>query len=110
MKFIYKDSNQKTYHWKQCEKLNAPFIEISQVDREYTNIFYDVTTSQVNLEKLFEDIRGIYISYAKFFMCEHQIIDDLYEQYYFFNLIVKSEHAEFIAEALYDYLFVKLNP
>jgi hypothetical protein len=43
-------------------------------------------------------------------MCEHQIIDDLYEQYYFFNLIVKSEHAEFIAEALYDYLLVKLNP
>jgi hypothetical protein len=41
------------------------FIEISQVDREYANIFYDVT-NPVNLEKLSEDIRGIYISYAKF--------------------------------------------
>jgi hypothetical protein len=60
MKFIYKDSNQKNYHWKQCEKLNAPFIEISQVDQEYTNIFYDVTTSRLIWEN-YPRILEVYI-------------------------------------------------
>lgn len=109
MKFIYKDSKLKSYHWKQCEKLNAPFIEISQINREYMNIFYDATNSQIDLEKLSADIKCIYLSYTQFFMCDHLIIDDLHDQYYYFNLAVKIEHAEFIAESLYDYLFSKLN-
>ena len=109
MKFIYKESKQKDYHWKQCEKLNAPFIEISQINRDYKNIFYEITNSHVDLEKPSSDIKCIYLSYTKFFMCDHSAIDDLYEQHYFFNLIVKSEHAEFIAESLFDYLSSKIN-
>lgn len=109
MKFMYKDSKQKDSHWKQCEKLNAPFIEISRINQDYMNVFYDVTNFHVDLERLSADIKCIYLSYTEFFMCDDLTVDDLYDQYYFFNLVVKHEHAEFIAESLYDYLFSKLN-
>ncbi|QTF07874.1 hypothetical protein HC231_07925 [Brenneria izadpanahii] len=108
MKFTYKDSKQKNSHWKQCEKLNAPFIEISRINHEYMNIFYDITNYHINLEDISNDMKNIYLSYITFFMCNHPAIDDLYTQYYFFNLIVKYEHAEFIAEKLYDYLLSKM--
>lgn len=109
MKFIYKDSKQKDSHWKRCEKLNAPFIEISRINHEYMNVFYDVTNYHIDLDEISNDIKNIYSSYVSFFMCAHPAIDDLDTQYYFFNLAVKREHAEFIAEKLYDYLRSKID-
>ncbi|EHR8834981.1 hypothetical protein ABJ851_003077 [Shigella flexneri] len=109
MKFVYKDSKQRDFHWKQCEKFNAPFIEISRIDHEYMNIFYDITNYHVDLDCVSNEIKGIYLSYTKFFMCNHSVINDLYDQYYFFNLAVKCEHVEFIAGQLYDYLLSKID-
>ena len=37
------------------------------------------------------------------------VIDKLYDQYYFFNLIVERKHAEFVANKLYDYLVAKIS-
>ena len=42
-------------------------------------------------------------------MLSDPVIQELFDQYYFFNLIVKSEHADFLAGKLYDYLLFKLN-
>jgi hypothetical protein len=110
MKFVYKHNNdKKNDHWQQCEKKHAPFIEISRINHDYMNIFYDVTNYDINLDEISESIKKMHSSYTEFFMITDISITEAYEQYYFFNIIVKCEHAEFLAEQLYDYLLSKLH-
>ncbi|MWP47743.1 hypothetical protein [Gilliamella sp. Pas-s27] len=109
MKFIYKNDETKDLHWKLCEKNHFPFIELNNINDEYINIFYDITNYHISLEEISDDIKDLYSTYIKFCMLSDPIIQETYDQYYFFNLIVKREHAEFLAEKLYDYLFFKLN-
>ncbi|EMS1065555.1 hypothetical protein WKS79_004230 [Providencia stuartii] len=109
MKFIYRNDKKKDEHWKQCEKKHAPFIELNRINNEYVNIFYDVTNYQLDLNETSNNIKELYSIYVEFFMFSEPMIKDLYGQYYFFNFIVKSEHAEFLAEKLYDYLLFRLN-
>ena len=109
MKFIYENDKRKDAHWKQCEKKHAPFIELNRVNNECVNIFYDVTNYQLDLEEISNNIKEFYSAYIEFLMLSNPMIKDLYDQYYFFNFIVKSEHAEFLAEKLYDYLLFQLN-
>ena len=104
MKFIYKESEEKDLHWIHCEKYNAPFIEVSRINNEFMNIFYDITNYKVDLDHISKEVKDIYISYTKFFMLSNPIINNSYDQYYFFNLAVKCEHTKFIAEQLHDYL------
>lgn len=109
MKFIYRNDKEKDAYWVQCEKKHAPFIELSKVNNEYTNIFYDITNYHLDLEEISNDIKKLYSAYIEFCMFSASIIEELYDQYYFFNLIVKSEHADFLANKLYDYLLSSLN-
>ncbi|MCO6514896.1 MAG: hypothetical protein J6589_10615 [Snodgrassella sp.] len=109
MKFIYRNDKTKDFHWKLCEKNHAPFIELSNINNGYTNIFFDITNYHISLEEISDDIKKLYSAYIEFFMLSDPIIQETYDQYYFFNLIVKSEHANFLAENLYDYLSFKLG-
>lgn len=109
MKFIYKNDKGKDDHWKQCEKIHAPFIELNRVSNECINVFYDITNYQLDFEEISNYINKLYSAYVEFFMFSDPMITGLYDQYYFFNLIVKSEHAGFIAGKLYDYLLFRLN-
>ncbi|EDS4738668.1 hypothetical protein GYD59_004708 [Salmonella enterica] len=111
MKFVYKHHSdcEKNNHWERCKKDHAPFIEISKVNRDYMNIFYDITDYNIDLEKISDDVKKIHSSYIDFFIISDAIVTDGYEQCYFFNLIVKQEHAEFFAAQLYDYLLNKLH-
>jgi hypothetical protein len=109
MKFIYSNDKTRALHWALCEKKRAPFIELSKINNQYTNIFYDITNYHISLEEISNDIKKLYLAYLEFFMLSDPMIDELYDQYYFFNLIVKSEHANFFAEKLYDYLLFKLD-
>ncbi|WP_312948949.1 hypothetical protein [Superficieibacter sp.] len=108
IKFVYKNRNNHT-HWDRCEKGHAPFIELSNVNDMYVNIFYDVTNYRLDQEQTSEDIKKIYLAYLEFFSLSEPFIDDLFAQYYFLNLIVRREHAEFIAGRLYDYLLGKIK-
>lgn len=47
----------------------------------------------------------IYSAYARVFILPEHFINEIAAQYYVMNVIVRREHAEFIAEILYDYLF-----
>lgn len=109
MKFTYRNDLNNDLHWQFCEKNHAPFIELSVVNDVYTNIFYDITNYQVSLEAISDDIKELYASYLRFFMISDPILQESYDQIYFFNLIVKRDHAEFLAEQLFDYLVFKLD-
>lgn len=109
MKFIYRNDKTKSLHWEFCEKNKAPFIELSIINHKFTNIFYDISNYHISLEEISDDIKKLYLAYIEFCMLSDPIIEDSYNQYYFFNLIVKSEHANFLAEKLYDYLLFRLS-
>ncbi|AYG99821.1 hypothetical protein F6Q07_22890 [Pectobacterium parmentieri] len=108
MKFTYKNKKEKNDHWLNCEKNRAPCIELSNVNKEYVNIFYDVSNYNIDLELLSNDIKNMYSTYLSFFIISDQIIENLETQYYFFNFIVKAEHVCYLADKLYDYLEYKL--
>lgn len=74
MKFIYRNDKNKDVHWKQCEKNHSPFIELSDVNNECVNIFYDVTNYHISLKELSDDIKKLYSAYVEFFMCSGSII------------------------------------
>ncbi|MCA6928915.1 hypothetical protein [Pectobacterium versatile] len=109
MKFTYKDKKDKNDHWLNCEKNHAPYIELSNINKEYVNIFYDVSNYNIDLEILSNDIKKMYYTYIDFFMISEETIENLEHQYYFFNFIVKAEHAEFLADKLYDYIKFRLK-
>lgn len=104
MKYIYSDDKAKDAHWDFCEKNHVPFIQLSNINKEYINIFFDITNYNISLEAISDDIKKLYSAYIEFCMLSDTLIHDLYDQYYFFNLIVKREHANFLAENLYNYL------
>lgn len=108
MKFIYKNSNVQGEYWEYCEKTKSPYIEINSVGKDYSNIFYDVTNYHINLEDISDKIKRLYISYKEFFLLTDLNCNNEDNEYYFFNLLVKQEHAEFIADKLYDYLLEQL--
>lgn len=109
MKFIYSSSEESNLHWQQCEKERAPFITLSKVSHDFVNIFYDITNYRIDLETISNDIKKIYTSYIEFFMLPTYVADHMKSQHYLFDLVVKSEHAEIIAEQLYDYLLNRLK-
>ena len=109
MKFIYKKDKNSDTHWIFCESNHAPFIVLSTINDKYTNIFYDITNYHLALEQISDDVKKLYSVYIKFCMLSDPVIQELFDQYYFFNLIVKSEHADFLAGKLYDYLLFRLN-
>lgn len=39
MKYIYSDDKAKDAHWDFCEKNHVPFIQLSNINKEYINIF-----------------------------------------------------------------------
>ncbi|BDR57643.1 hypothetical protein [Xylocopilactobacillus apicola] len=109
MKYVYSDDRRKDQYWKECEKEHSPFIELRRTSSEYINVFYDVTNYQIDLDEISNNIKRFYTAYVEFFMIDPSVYKELYDQYYFFNLVVKIEHSEFLAEKLYDYLFSQLN-
>ncbi|AXO85287.1 TPA: hypothetical protein NY502_003672 [Escherichia coli] len=108
MKYTWKGENERT-HWQRCEKSNAPFICLSIINKNYANLFYDVTSYCVDLENISNEILEIYSAYVRVFILPEHFINEIAAQYYVMNVIVRREHAEFIAEILYDYLLKKLQ-
>lgn len=104
MKYIYEKDPGSAEHWKVCEERKHPYIVVSNLNGEFDNIFFDVTNYPMNLDKLSNKFKKMYSVYVEFFRLNHQVTIELNEQYYFFNLRVKKEHTNFIANNLFDYL------
>ena len=42
-KFIYKNAYDITRHWEFCNQNKYPFITINNIDRNFNEIFFDIT-------------------------------------------------------------------
>ena len=109
MKYIYESSENQKKHWLRCEKNKDPYIVISDYNERYKQIFYDISNYKIDLDEVSQSVQTIYKSYIDFFLISYSDVESLFDQYYFFNILVKSEHAEFIADALFDFLKNKLS-
>lgn len=102
-------------HFNYCKKNNIPNIVISngvsgnkdfaELD-DYKYISYDLfTMKEANqiTEGLAENIRNIYLNYALFFNLPEENVKIVGGRINA-GLVVKTEHANFIAEALFDFL------
>lgn len=68
MKYIYSDDKAKDAHWDFCEKNHVPFIQLSNINKEYINIFFDITNYNISLEEISDDIKN-YIQRILNFVC-----------------------------------------
>lgn len=109
MKFVDRDSEFRSNHWSFCEKGRLPYIEVSDSGRGYRRIFFDVTNYDVDLEEISNQIQSFYKAYVDFFMLPAGDVRECFEQHYFFSMLVRSEHSDFIANGLYDLLIFKLQ-
>ena len=103
IKYVYNFDDEKK-HWNYCEKNKFPFILLKNTNKDYTEIFYDITNFNVDLEYISEEIKVIFNSYRKFALIDNYFWEKYLEQYYFFTFPVRKKHSEIIAEQLFDYL------
>jgi hypothetical protein len=110
-KFVYGDAGQFeiSNHWVKCEKNKSPFIIVQQKGKNYTEISYDITNYNVDLNNISESIKSFYKGYIEFSLIPYFDVEDIFYSTYFFDLIVKNEHANCIASMLYDYLYAIIH-
>lgn len=109
MKYVERESGLRSDHWDFCEKNGLPFVEISVAGDGWKRIFFDVTNYDVDLEDISNKVRHFYRAYADFFLLSVSDVRECLEQYYFFSMLIKSGHADFIANGLYDFLASELQ-
>jgi hypothetical protein len=110
-KFVYGDAAQSeiSSHWGRCEKNKSPFIIVQQKGKGYTGISYDITNYNIDLNNVSESIKSIYKGYMEFSLIPFCDVEDIFYSTYFFDLIVRNEHAQCIASMLYDYLYAVIH-
>lgn len=104
MKFVHKGDIGEEAHWAACEKSRAPFILVSNEDGQYARIFFDITNYNVDLAAVSDAIKLIYKSYTDFFLIPASSVAQDLDEHYMFSFPVRKEHAETIANQLFDYL------
>ena len=108
IKYVYNFDDKKK-HWEYCEKNKFPFILLKDIYGNYTEIFYDITNFNIDLEHISKEINEIFDSYRKFALIDNYFWEKYSKQYYFFIFPVKKRHSEIIAEQLFDYLMEYLE-
>ena len=66
-KFIYKNAPDITRHWEFCNQNKYPFITINNIDRNFNEIFFDITNISNKLEEVSNSIKEIPIVIIIFF-------------------------------------------
>ena len=102
-KFV-SDKKNATEHWQECERNKLPYIEVIYFSEKYSTIFYDVTNLNVDLQKISDSLKTLYLDYLEFLQLTDSFFDDYKDQYYYMNFLVKKEHAEDLADYLFDYI------
>ena len=108
IKYVY-NFDDKEKHWEYCERNKFPFILLKDTNKDYTEIFYDITNFNVDLEYVSKEVSNIFDSYRKFSLIDNYFWEKYSEQYYFFTFPVMKKHSEIIAEQLFDYLLRHLG-
>lgn len=96
--------SQNTDHWDYCNKNKYPYILIRSYNKKYDHIFYDITHLSHNLEEISDRVKKIYLAYIDFFAIPYIDVQNLFDEFYFFNLYIKKTHSEYISKQLFYYL------
>ncbi len=108
-KFTYIESSRTVNeHWQNCQKNKTPFITIKRINKSFFEIFYDVTNTKADLNIISDEVKNIYLSYAKFLLVPYYEYESYLSQYYFFSMLIKDGQEQFFAEKLFDYLMNEL--
>ena len=91
-------------HYDYCARHRYPVITITNLDAEHCILFYDITERDGDLAAISAAMRPITEAYAELFALPTHIRSRFADQSYYFNLPVRREHAEYAADALFDYL------
>ena len=70
IKYVYSFDDEKK-HWEYCERNKFPFILLKDVYGNYTEIFYDITNFNIDLEHISKEINEIFDSYRKFALIDN---------------------------------------
>ena len=108
-KFIYKNASDITSHWELCNQNKYPFITVNNIDRNFNEIFFDITNISNKLEEVSNSIKEISYCYNNFFLVPSYILERYESQYYYFKFPVINTHAELIANQLFDYLLENIS-
>ncbi len=91
-------------HYDYCARHRYPVIVIGNLDAEHCTLFYDITERDCDLQTVSTAVRQIAEAYAELYGLPADIRAHFADQCYYFNLPMRREHAEYAAEALFDYL------
>ena len=84
-------------------------IVIGNLDAGDCTLFYDITERDGDITTVSAAVRRIAEAYAELYGLPADIRAHFADQCYYFNLPVRREHAEYAAEALFDYLLRQLR-
>ena len=107
-KFVLENSPLTSQHWDYCDEEKLPFITIASLNKDYNEIFYDITNISNDLENISESVKEIFWAYNKFFNIPENITEPYNGQHYYFRFPILKEHTEFIANQLFEFLCLKI--
>jgi hypothetical protein len=107
-KFIYTDDSKAVNnHWQYCQKNKIPYVTIKRKNKSFFEVFYVITNTKLDLNIASDEIRDIYLSYAKFCLIPFFENESYLDKDYFFTMLIKVGHEQFFSEQLFDYLLSK---
>ncbi len=59
-KFVLENSPLTSQHWDYCDEEKLPFITIASLNKDYNEIFYDITNISNDLENISESVKEIF--------------------------------------------------
>lgn len=111
-KFYIKGKPEANGYWEYCCKNDIPMIQVIP-GRKYSKVSYDIYSMLGSYElgeDILDEVKSIYISYTKFFFLPPERFSSI-GGYSALVITVHKEHAELIANHLFDFLlaYVRKN-
>ena len=91
-------------HYDYCARHRYPVIILANLDAEHCTLLYDITERDCDIAIVSAAVRRIAEAYAELYDLPAHIRECFADQTYYFNVPVRREHAEYAADALFDYL------
>lgn len=109
IKYIDEKNDNPFQHWEYCKENHIPYVSLKNIGKEKTEIFYDVTELEVDLEQISEKVLDLFKTYKTFFLLDEYFGKNYEEDNYFFCFPVLSQHSECIAGQLFEFLLNEID-
>lgn len=105
-KFIYKNDKNIEKYFEYCVWNDIPFILISEFDKDFNEIFYDITNlkNYIDYDLISIKMKKFFEIYSEIFLISEDIVEIYKNDKYFFRFILFKEDSERFAEKVFDYI------